>query len=53
MQLNIAVEDPVQPEALGLYLSVGYREISAFGRYRPDPVSVFVEKRLGGRRSGD
>jgi putative acetyltransferase len=35
-----------QPEALGLYRSAGYREIPAFGAYAPDPLSVFMEKRL-------
>jgi putative acetyltransferase len=36
----------LQPEALGLYRSLGYREIPPFGDYRPDPNSVFMEKRL-------
>jgi putative acetyltransferase len=35
-----------QPEALGLYHAAGYREISAFGDYGPDPMSVFMEKVL-------
>jgi putative acetyltransferase len=35
-----------QPEALGLYRSAGYVEREAFGEYRPDPLSVFMEKRL-------
>ncbi|HKW93339.1 MAG TPA: GNAT family N-acetyltransferase [Methylomirabilota bacterium] len=35
-----------QPEALGLYRSAGYVEREAFGDYRPDPLSVFMEKRL-------
>lgn len=35
-----------QPEALGLYRKLGYREREAFGAYRPDPLSVFMEKRL-------
>jgi putative acetyltransferase len=35
-----------QPEALGLYRSAGYREIPPFGGYRPDPLSVFMEKRI-------
>ncbi len=35
-----------QPEALGLYRSAGYVERDAFGDYRPDPLSVFMEKRL-------
>ena len=35
-----------QPEALGLYRSAGYVERDAFGDYSPDPLSVFMEKRL-------
>jgi putative acetyltransferase len=35
-----------QPEALGLYRSAGYRERDPFGDYAPDPLSVFMEKRL-------
>jgi putative acetyltransferase len=35
-----------QPEALGLYRSAGYREREPFGDYAPDPLSVFMEKRL-------
>jgi putative acetyltransferase len=35
-----------QPEALGLYRSAGYRERAPFGDYAPDPLSVFMEKRL-------
>jgi putative acetyltransferase len=35
-----------QPEALGLYRSAGYVEREAFGEYRPDPLSVFMEKSL-------
>jgi putative acetyltransferase len=33
-----------QPEALALYRSAGFTEIGAFGQYRPDPLSVFMEK---------
>jgi putative acetyltransferase len=36
----------LQPEALGLYRRLGYQERAPFGRYRPDPLSVFMEKRL-------
>ena len=32
--------------ALGLYRRFGYRERGPFGRYRPDPLSVFMEKAL-------
>ncbi len=35
-----------QPEALGLYRSAGFVEREAFWDYRPDPLSVFMEKRL-------
>ncbi|MBS4046089.1 MAG: GNAT family N-acetyltransferase [Alphaproteobacteria bacterium] len=35
-----------QPEAIGLYRSHGYREIGPFGSYGPDPLSLFMEKRL-------
>lgn len=35
-----------QPEALTLYRSAGYAEILPFGDYTPDPLSVFMEKRL-------
>lgn len=35
-----------QPEALGLYRSAGYVERDVFGDYSPDPLSVFMEKRL-------
>lgn len=36
-----------QPEALGLYRALGYVERPPFGAYRPDPLSVFMEKPLG------
>lgn len=35
-----------QPEAIGLYRRFGYVEIAAFGGYQPDPLSLFMEKRL-------
>jgi putative acetyltransferase len=35
-----------QPEALALYRSAGFTEIGPFGPYRPDPLSLFMEKRL-------
>ncbi|HET6282220.1 MAG TPA: GNAT family acetyltransferase [Polyangia bacterium] len=35
-----------QPEAVGLYRAAGYREIPPFGNYRPDPMSVFMEKAI-------
>lgn len=36
-----------QPEAIGLYRRLGYVERPPFGDYRPDPLSLFMEKRLG------
>ncbi len=36
-----------QPAALGLYEKAGYRPINLFGAYKPDPLSVFMEKTLG------
>jgi putative acetyltransferase len=36
----------LQPEALALYRTAGYREIAPFGSYVPDPLSVFMEKPL-------
>jgi putative acetyltransferase len=35
-----------QPEALALYRRLGYVERGPFGSYRPDPLSLFMEKRL-------
>ena len=40
---------PLQPEALGLYRRLGYRERGPFGGYRLDPLSVFMEKVLDSR----
>ena len=34
-----------QPEAIGLYRKLGYRERGPFGGYRSDPLSIFMEKR--------
>lgn len=34
-------------EALGLYRSAGFVERGPFGDYRPDPLSVFMEKAIG------
>ena len=36
----------LQPEAIGLYRRLGYRERPAFGKYLPDPLSLFMEKEL-------
>jgi putative acetyltransferase len=35
-----------QPEAIGLYRALGYVERPPFGAYAPDPLSLFMEKRL-------
>ncbi|PKA39419.1 GNAT family N-acetyltransferase [Rhizobium sullae] len=35
-----------QPEAIGLYRKYGYADIEPFGSYLPDPLSLFMEKRL-------
>jgi putative acetyltransferase len=35
-----------QPEALGLYLALGYQACAPFGDYKLDPLSVFMEKVL-------
>lgn len=35
-----------QPEALGLYYRLGYRQRPPFGAYRMDPLSIFMEKPL-------
>ncbi|MQT12101.1 GNAT family N-acetyltransferase [Segnochrobactrum spirostomi] len=35
-----------QPEAIGLYRAAGYREGPPFGEYRPDPLSLFMERVL-------
>ena len=35
-----------QAEALGLYRTAGFVEREPFGEYGPDPLSVFMEKRL-------
>ena len=35
-----------QPEALGLYRKLGYRERGPFGAYGSDPLSVFMEKEV-------
>ncbi len=35
-----------QPEAIGLYKAHGFVECPPFGSYQPDPLSIFMEKRL-------
>jgi putative acetyltransferase len=34
--------------ALALYRAAGFVERGPFGAYRPDPLSVFMEKPIGG-----
>ena len=35
-----------QAEAISLYRRAGFVEIAPFGSYRPDPLSIFMEKQL-------
>jgi putative acetyltransferase len=35
-----------QPEVIRLYKKLGYIERSPFGEYKPDPLSIFMEKEL-------
>lgn len=35
-----------QPEAIGLYRAAGFVERGPYGGYAPDPLSLFMEKRL-------
>jgi putative acetyltransferase len=35
-----------QAEALALYRSAGYVDCAPFGEYQPDPLSLFLEKKL-------
>ena len=43
MQLETGIK---QPEAIALYRKFGYAERGPFGSYQPDPLSLFMEKRL-------
>jgi putative acetyltransferase len=43
MQLETGIR---QPEAIALYRKFGYAERGPFGAYKPDPLSLFMEKRL-------
>ncbi len=36
-----------QPEAIGLYRRYGFAACAPFGSYRPDPLSLFMEKHFG------
>lgn len=37
-----------QPAAIALYEGAGYRRVECYGAYAEDPLSVCMEKRLGG-----
>ena len=37
-----------QPESINLYRGQGYSETSPFGDYKPDPLSIFMQKSLSG-----
>jgi putative acetyltransferase len=39
---------PYQPEALALYARSGYQRCGPFGGYWDDPLSVFMQKQIGG-----
>ena len=43
MQIETGIK---QPEAIALYRKFGYAERGPFGAYKPDPLSLFMEKRL-------
>jgi putative acetyltransferase len=43
MQLETGIR---QPEAIALYRKFGYVERGPFGSYKPDPLSLFMEKQL-------
>jgi len=43
MQLETGIK---QPEAIALYRKFGYVERGPFGTYKPDPLSLFMEKQL-------
>ncbi|MFN2994525.1 GNAT family N-acetyltransferase [Serratia plymuthica] len=38
-----------QPEAISLYRKTGYRQTTRFGNYPPDPLSIYMMKRLKGQ----
>lgn len=44
--ISFTMDDPSQPEALGLYARCGYQACEWFGTYTDDPLSVFMQKVL-------
>lgn len=50
MQLETGIR---QPEAIALYRKFGYAERGPFGAYKPDPLSLFMEKRLASEAGVD
>ena len=40
-----------QHEAIDLYKRLGYLEVAPFGDYTKDPLSLFMEKKIGWRRA--
>lgn len=49
MQLETGIH---QPEAIALYRRFGYVQRGPFGGYKPDPLSLFMEKRLASLETG-
>lgn len=46
---HLALETGIhQPEAVALYESMGFAHTGPFGSYKPDPLSVFMQKDLAG-----
>lgn len=43
----------LQPEAIALYESLGYRRIPAFGEYVSDPSSICYEKDLSAEKRSE
>ena len=37
---------PLQPDAIGVYASLGFERCGPYGDYRDDPLSVFMQKAL-------
>ena len=41
----------VLSQAIGLYKKLGYIERNPFGEYKPDPLSIFMEKQLSAEQT--